>query len=197
MNGVVVNSVNVIATINAIKSIVNSFSSTFAAPLPGNIGTNVKAIIEPISSLMAVANKLQELSGVVVNSTAVIATMNAIMSIVSDGAWITIQSVIANWGGMQAALQNGISAVNSIKNLVAAMNGIPAVSTDIQANVANIQAGLDKLSGLNFSADIAGKAAQFAAAVNGLIGSLKGMGGNFAPVGNEWASKIEIGRAHV
>lgn len=64
---------------------------------------------------MAVANKLQELSGVVVNSTAVIATMNAIMSIVSDGAWITIQSVIANWGGMQAALQNGISAVNSIK----------------------------------------------------------------------------------
>lgn len=193
MNGVVVNSVNVIATINAIKSIVNSFSSTFAAPLPGNIGTNVKAIIEPISSLMAVANKLQELSGVVVNSTAVIATMNAIMSIVSDGAWITIQSVIANWGGMQAALQNGISAVNSIKNLVAAMNGIPAVSTDIQANVANIQAGLDKLSGLNFSADIAGKAAQFAAAVNGLIGSLKGMGGNFAPVGNEWASKIAQG----
>lgn len=70
------------------------------------------------------------------------------------------------------------------------MNGIPAVSTDIQANVANIQAGLDKLSGLNFSADIAGKAAQFAAAVNGLIGSLKGMGGNFAPVGNEWASKL-------
>ncbi|MCT4436098.1 tape measure protein [Lactococcus phage CAP] len=193
MNGVVVNSVNVIATINAIKSIVDSFSSTFAAPLPGNIGTNVKAIIEPISSLMAVANKLQELSGVVVNSTAVIATMNAIMSIVSDGAWITIQSVIANWGGMQAALQNGISAVNSIKNLVAAMNGIPAVSTDIQANVANIQAGLDKLSGLNFSADIAGKAAQFAAAVNGLIGSLKGMGGNFAPVGNEWASKITQG----
>lgn len=193
MNGVVVNSVNVIATINAIKSIVNSFSSTFAAPLPGNIGTNVKAIIEPISSLMAVANKLQELSGVVVNSTAVIATMNAIMSIVSDGAWITIQSVIANWGGMQAALQNGISAVNSIKNLVAAMNGIPAVSTDIQANVANIQAGLDKLSGLNFSADIAGKAAQFAAAVNTLIGSLKGMGGNFAPVGNEWASKITQG----
>lgn len=73
------------------------------------------------------------------------------------------------------------------------MNGIPAVSTDIQANVANIQAGLDKLSGLNFSADIAGKAAQFAAAVNGLIGSLKGMGGNFAPVGNEWASKIAQG----
>lgn len=193
MNGVVVNSVNVIATINAIKSIVNSFSSTFAAPLPGNIGTNVKAIIEPISSLMAVANKLQELSGVVVNSTAVIATMNAIMSIVSDGAWITIQSVIANWGGMQAALQNGISAVNSIKNLVAAMNGIPAVSTDIQANVANIQAGLDKLSGLNFSADIAGKAAQFAAAVNNLLASLKSMGSNFAPAGNEWASQITQG----
>ena len=193
MNGVVVNSVNVIATINAIKSIVNSFSSTFAAPLPGNIGTNVKAIIEPISSLMAVANKLQELSGVVVNSTAIIATMNAIMSIVSDGAWITIQSVIANWGGMQAALQNGISAVNSIKNLVAAMNGIPAVSTDIQANVANIQAGLDKLSGLNFSADIAGKAAQFTAAVNNLLASLKSMGSNFAPAGNEWASKITQG----
>ena len=193
MNGVVVNSVNVIATINAIKSIVNSFSSTFAAPLPGNIGTNVKAIIEPISSLMAVANKLQELSGVVVNSTAVIATMNAIMSIVSDGAWITIQSVIANWGGMQAALQNGISAVNSIKNLVAAMNGIPAVSTDIQANVANIQAGLDKLSGLNFSADIAGKAAQFTAAVNNLLASLKSMGSNFAPAGNEWASQITQG----
>ncbi|MGO3416825.1 MAG: tape measure protein [Lactococcus cremoris] len=193
MNGVVVNSVNVIATINAIKSIVNSFSSTFAAPLPGNIGTNVKAIIEPISSLMAVANKLQELSGVVVNSTAVIATMNAIMSIVSDGAWITIQSVIANWGGMQAALQNGISAVNSIKNLVAAMNGIPAVSTDIQANVANIQAGLDKLSGLNFSADIAGKAAQFAAAVNNLLASLKSMGSNFAPAGNEWALQITQG----
>lgn len=193
MNGVVVNSVNVIATINAIKSIVNSFSSTFAAPLPGNIGTNVKAIIEPISSLMAVANKLQELSGVVVNSTAVIATMNAIMSIVSDGAWITIQSVIANWGGMQVALQNGISAVNSIKNLVAAMNGIPAVSTDIQANVANIQAGLDKLSGLNFSADIAGKAAQFAAAVNNLLASLKSMGSNFAPAGNEWASQITQG----
>lgn len=193
MNGVVVNSVNVIATINAIKSIVNSFSSTFAAPLPGNIGTNVKAIIEPISSLMAVANKLQELSGVVVNSTAIIATMNAIMSIVSDGAWITIQSVIANWGGMQAALQNGISAVNSIKNLVAAMNGIPAVSTDIQANVANIQAGLDKLSGLNFSADIAGKAAQFTAAVNNLLASLKSMGSNFAPAGNEWASQITQG----
>ncbi|MCT4416236.1 hypothetical protein EFO43_11680 [Lactococcus cremoris] len=193
MNGVVVNSVNVIATINAIKSIVNSFSSTFAAPLPGNIGTNVKAIIEPISSLMAVANKLQELSGVVVNSTAIIATMNAIMSIVSDGAWITIQSVIANWGGMQAALQNGISAVNSIKNLVAAMNGIPAVSTDIQANVANIQAGLDKLSGLNFSADIAGKAAQFTAAVNNLLASLKSMGSNFAPAGNEWASQIAQG----
>lgn len=193
MNGVVVNSVNVIATINAIKSIVDSFSSTFAAPLPGNIGANVKAIIEPISSLMAVANKLQELSGVVVNSTAVIATMNAIMSIVSDGAWITIQSVIANWGGMQAALQNGISAVNSIKNLVAAMNGIPAVSTDIQANVANIQAGLDKLSGLNFSADIAGKAAQFAAAVNNLLASLKSMGSNFAPAGNEWASQITQG----
>lgn len=193
MNGVVVNSVNVIATINAIKSIVYSFSSTFAAPLPGNIGANVKAIIEPISSLMAVANKLQELSGVVVNSTAVIATMNAIMSIVSDGAWITIQSVIANWGGMQAALQNGISAVNSIKNLVAAMNGIPAVSTDIQANVANIQAGLDKLSGLNFSADIAGKAAQFAAAVNNLLASLKSMGSNFAPAGNEWALQITQG----
>ncbi len=193
MNGVVVNSVNVIATINAIKSIVNSFSSTFAAPLPGNIGTNVKAIIDPISSLMAVANKLQELSGVVVNSTAVIATMNAIMSIVSDGAWITIQSVIANWGGMQAALQNGISAVNSIKNLVAAMNGIPAVSTDIQGNVTNIQAGLDKLSGLNFSADIAGKAAQFAAAVNNLLSSLKSMGSNFAPAGNEWASQITQG----
>ncbi len=193
MNGVVVNSVNVIATINAIKSIVNSFSSTFAAPLPGNIGANVKAIIEPISSLMAVANKLQELSGVVVNSTAIIATMNAIMSIVSDGAWITIQSVIANWGGMQAALQNGISAVNSIKNLVAAMNGIPAVSTDIQANVANIQAGLDKLSGLNFSADIAGKAAQFTAAVNNLLASLKSMGSNFAPAGNEWASQITQG----
>lgn len=193
MNGVVVNSVNVIATINAIKSIVDSFSSTFAAPLPGNIGANVKAIIEPISSLMAVANKLQELSGVVVNSTAVIATMNAIMSIVSDGAWITIQSVIANWGGMQAALQNGISAVNSIKNLVAAMNGIPAVSTDIQANVANIQAGLDKLSGLNFSADIAGKAAQFAAAVNNLLASLKSMGSNFAPAGNEWALQITQG----
>nr|DAU91432.1 MAG TPA: tail tape measure [Caudoviricetes sp.] len=193
MNGIVVNSVNVIATINAIKSIVNSFSSTFAAPLPGNIGANVKAIIEPISSLMAVANKLQELSGVVVNSTAVIATMNAIMSIVSDGAWITIQSVIANWGGMQAALQTGISAVNSIKNLVAAMNGIPAVSTDIQANVANIQAGLDKLSGLNFSADIAGKAAQFAAAVNNLLTSLKSMGSNFAPAGNEWASQITQG----
>ncbi|XOW21473.1 tape measure protein [Lactococcus cremoris] len=193
MNGVVVNSVNVIATINAIKSIVNSFSSTFAAPLPGNIGTNVKAIIEPISSLMAVANKLQELSGLVVNSTAIIATMNAIMSIVSDGAWITIQSVIANWGGMQAALQNGISAVNSIKNLVAAMNGIPAVSTDIQANVANIQAGLDKLSGLNFSADIAGKAAQFTAAVNNLLASLKSMGSNFAPAGNEWASQITQG----
>lgn len=193
MNGVVVNSVNVIATINAIKSIVDSFSSTFAAPLPGNIGANVKAIIEPISSLMAVANKLQELSGVVVNSTAIIATMNAIMSIVSDGAWITIQSVIANWGGMQAALQNGISAVNSIKNLVAAMNGIPAVSTDIQANVANIQAGLDKLSGLNFSADIAGKAAQFTAAVNNLLASLKSMGSNFAPAGNEWASQITQG----
>lgn len=193
MNGVVVNSVNVIATINAIKSIVNSFSSTFAAPLPGNIGTNVKAIIEPISSLMAVANKLQELSGVVVNSTAVIATMNAIMSIVSDGAWVTIQSVIANWGGMKSALQTGISAVNSIKNLVAAMNGIPAVSTDIQANVANIQAGLDKLSGLNFSADIAGKAAQFAAAVNNLLASLKSMGSNFAPAGNEWASQITQG----
>nr|WP_101913604.1 tape measure protein [Lactococcus lactis] len=193
LSGIVVNSVNVIATINAIKSIVNSFSSTFAAPLPGNIGTNVKAIIEPISSLMAVANKLQELSGVVVNSTAVIATMNAIMSIVSDGAWITIQSVIANWGGMQAALQNGISAVNSIKNLVAAMNGIPAVSTDIQANVANIQAGLDKLSGLNFSADIAGKAAQFAAAVNNLLASLKSMGSNFAPAGNEWALQITQG----
>lgn len=193
LSGIVVNSVNVIATINAIKSIVNSFSSTFAAPLPGNIGANVKAIIEPISSLMAVANKLQELSGVVVNSTAVIATMNAIMSIVSDGAWITIQSVIANWGGMQAALQTGISAVNSIKNLVAAMNGIPAVSTDIQANVANIQAGLDKLSGLNFSADIAGKAAQFAAAVNNLLASLKSMGSNFAPAGNEWASQITQG----
>lgn len=193
LNGVVVNSVNVIATINAIKSIVNSFSSTFAAPLPGNIGTNVKAIIEPISSLMAVANKLQELSGVVVNSTAVIATMNAIMSIVSDGAWVTIQSVIANWGGMQSALQTGISAVNSIKNLVAAMNGIPAVSTDIQANVANIQAGLDKLSGLNFSADIAGKAAQFTAAVNNLLASLKSMGSNFAPAGNEWASQITQG----
>ena len=193
MNGIVVSSVNVIATINAIKSIVNSFSSTFAAPLPGNIGANVKAIIEPISSLMAVANKLQELSGVVVNSTAVIATMNAIMSIVSDGAWITIQSVIANWGGMQAALQTGISAVNSIKSLVAAMNGIPAVSTDIQANVANIQAGLDKLSGLNFSADIAGKAAQFAAAVNNLLASLKSMGSNFAPAGNEWASQITQG----
>ncbi|BDE10703.1 hypothetical protein Llc71_23980 [Lactococcus cremoris] len=193
MNGVVVNSVNVIATINAIKSIVNSFSSTFSAPLPGNIGANVKAIIEPISSLMAVANKLQELSGVVVNSTAVIATMNAIMSIVSDGAWITIQSVIANWGGMQSALQTGISAVNSIKNLVAAMNGIPAVSTDIQGNVANIQAGLDKLSDLNFSADIAGKAAQFAAAVNNLLSSLKSMGSNFAPAGNEWASQITQG----
>lgn len=193
LSGIVVNSVNVIATINAIKSIVNSFSSTFAAPLPGNIGANVKAIIEPISSLMAVANKLQELSGVVVNSTAVIATMNAIMSIVSDGAWITIQSVIANWGGMQAALQNGTNAVNSLKTLVNAMNSIPAVSTEIQANVANIQAGLDKLSSLNFSADISGKAAQFAAAVNTLIGSLKGMGGNFAPVGNEWASKIAQG----
>lgn len=193
MNGVVVNSVNVIATINAIKSIVNSFSSTFAAPLPGNIGTNVKAIIEPISSLTSVANKLQELSGVVVNSTAVIATMNAIMSIVSDGAWVTIQSVIANWGGMQSALQTGISAVNSIKNLVAAMNGIPAVSTDIQGNVTNIQAGLDKLSGLNFSADIAGKAAQFAAAVNNLLSSLKSMGSNFAPAGNEWASQITQG----
>lgn len=193
LSGIVVNSVNVIATINAIKSIVNSFSSTFAAPLPGNIGANVKAIIEPISSLMAVANKLQELSGAVVNSTAVIATMNAIMSIVSDGAWITIQSVIANWGGMQAALQNGTNAVNSLKTLVNAMNSIPAVSTEIQANVANIQAGLDKLSSLNFSADISGKAAQFAATVNTLIGSLKGMGGNFAPIGNEWASKIAQG----
>ncbi|MBU5900443.1 hypothetical protein JVW24_25315, partial [Vibrio cholerae O1] len=42
-------------------------------------------------------------------------------------------------------------------------------------------------------ADIAGKAAQYAAAVNSLISSLKGMGGNFSPVGNEWASKITQG----
>lgn len=193
LSGIVVNSVNAIATINAINSIVSSLSTTFAAPLPGNIGTNVKAIIEPISSLMAVANKLQELSGVVVNSTAIIATMNAINDIVSNSAWITIKSMISNLSGMEDELQTGTNAVNSLKTLVNAMNSIPAVSAEIQANVANIQAGLDKLSGLNFSADIAGKAAQFAAAVNGLIGSLKGMGGNFAPVGNEWASKITQG----
>ncbi|WP_160321643.1 hypothetical protein, partial [Lactococcus lactis] len=143
LSGMVVNSVNVIATITAINDVVKSLSAEFTNPLLGNIGANIKAIIEPISSLMAVANKLQELSGVVVNSTAVINTMNAIMSIVSDGAWITIKSVISNWSGMEDALQKGTSAVNSIKNLVAAMNGIPAVSTDIQANVANIQAGLD------------------------------------------------------
>lgn len=193
MNGVVVNSINVIATITAINDIVKSLSTTFATALAESIGANVKSIIEPISSLMAVAKKLQELSGLTVNSTAVIATMTAINDIVSNSAWITIKSMISNLSGMEDELQTGTNAVNSLKTLVNAMNSIPAVSTDIQANVANIQAGLDKLSGLNFSADIAGKAAQFAAAVNGLIGSLKGMGGNFAPVGNEWASKIAQG----
>ena len=193
MNGVVVNSINVIATITAINDIVKSLSTTFATALAESIGANVKSIIEPISSLMAVAKKLQELSGLTVNSTAVIATMTAINDIVSNSAWITIKSMISNLSGMEDELQTGTNAVNSLKTLVNAMNSLPAVSTEIQANVANIQAGLDKLSGLNFSADIAGKAAQFAAAVNGLIGSLKGMGGNFAPVGNEWASKIAQG----
>lgn len=193
MNGVVVNSINVIATITAINDIVKSLSTTFATALAESIGANVKSIIEPISSLMAVAKKLQELSGLTVNSTAVIATMTAINDIVSNSAWITIKSMISNLSGMEDELQTGTNAVNSLKTLVNAMNSLPAVSTEIQANVANIQAGLDKLSGLNFSADIAGKAAQFAAAVNGLIGSLKGMGGNFAPVGNEWASKITQG----
>lgn len=193
LSGVVVNSVNVIATITAINDIVKSLSTTFATALAESIGANVKSIIEPISSLMAVAKKLQELSGLTVNSTAVIATMTAINDIVSNSAWITIKSMISNLSGMEDELQTGTNAVNSLKTLVNAMNSIPAVSTEIQANVANIQAGLDKLSGLNFSADIAGKAAQFAAAVNGLIGSLKGMGGNFAPVGNEWASKIAQG----
>ncbi|MBO3043176.1 hypothetical protein J5E41_11635, partial [Staphylococcus epidermidis] len=193
MNGVVVNSINVIATITAINDIVKSLSTTFATALAESIGANVKSIIEPISSLMAVAKKLQELSGLTVNSTAVIATMTAINDIVSNSAWITIKSMISNLSGMEDELQTGTNAVNSLKTLVNAMNSLPAVSTEIQANVANIQAGLDKLSGLNFSADIAGKAAQFAAAVNTLIGSLKGMGGNFAPVGNEWASKITQG----
>lgn len=193
MNGVVVNSINVIATITAINDIVKSLSTTFATALAESIGANVKSIIEPISSLMAVAKKLQELSGLTVNSTAVIATMTAINDIVSNSAWITIKSMISNLSGMEDELQTGTNAVNSLKTLVNAMNSLPAVSTEIQANVANIQAGLDKLSGLNFSADIAGKAAQFAAAVNTLIGSLKGMGGNFAPVGNEWASKIAQG----
>ncbi|MCE2142066.1 hypothetical protein GRC93_16750, partial [Streptococcus thermophilus] len=77
------------------------------------------------------------LSGVTVNSTAVIATMTAINDIISNGAWVTIQSVISSWGGMQAALQNGTNAVNSLKTLVNAMNSIPAVSTEIQANVTN------------------------------------------------------------
>lgn len=193
LSGLVVNSVNVIATITAINDIVKSLSTTFATALAESIGANVKSIIEPISSLMAVAKKLQELSGLTVNSTAVIATMTAINDIVSNSAWITIKSMISNLSGMEDELQTGTNAVNSLKTLVNAMNSLPAVSTEIQANVANIQAGLDKLSGLNFSADIAGKAAQFAAAVNTLIGSLKGMGGNFAPVGNEWASKITQG----
>lgn len=193
LSGLVVNSVNVIATITAINDIVKSLSTTFATALAESIGANVKSIIEPISSLMAVAKKLQELSGLTVNSTAVIATMTAINDIVSNSAWITIKSMISNLSGMEDELQTGTNAVNSLKTLVNAMNSLPAVSTEIQANVANIQAGLDKLSGLNFSADIAGKAAQFAAAVNTLIGSLKGMGGNFAPVGNEWASKIAQG----
>lgn len=193
LSGLVVNSVNVIATITAINDIIKSLSTTFATTLAESIGANVKSIIEPISSLMAVAKKLQELSGLTVNSTAVIATMTAINDIVSNSAWITIKSMISNLSGMEDELQTGTNAVNSLKTLVNAMNSIPAVSAEIQANVANIQAGLDKLSGLNFSADIAGKAAQFAAAVNTLIGSLKGMGGNFAPVGNEWASKIAQG----
>lgn len=41
-------------------------------------------MIEPISNLMALAKKLQEMNGVVVNSVNVIATINAIKSIVNS-----------------------------------------------------------------------------------------------------------------
>lgn len=193
LSGLVVNSVNVIATMTAIQSIIGALKSTFSTKMPDGIEKSLESIKGPISSLVSAAQSLQPLNGLVVNSTTAIATMNAIMTIVSDGAWLTIQSVISNWGSMQTDITKATTTIGSLTGMVNAMNGIPPVSAAIQANVDNIQKGLDKLSGINFSADIAGKAAQYASAVNSLLSSLKGLGGNFTPVGTEWASKITDG----
>lgn len=176
MNGIVVNSVNVIATINAIKSIVNSFSSTFAAPIAGNIGSNVKAIIQPISSMMTVANKLQQLSGVVVNSTAVIATMNAIRSIVSNGAWSTISAGISKISGLQGSFATASTALSSLNNMVGNLNGIPAVTPTIAANVTAIQTALNSLSKLTVSGDISAQLQAIATSVNATLTAIR----NFA-----------------
>ncbi|MCT1186484.1 hypothetical protein EFL96_06330 [Lactococcus lactis] len=173
LSGLVVNSVNVINTMNAINDIVKSLSTTFATPLDENIGANLKSIIKPISSLMAVANKLQELSGVVVNSTAVIATMTAITSIVSDGAWITIKSVISKVSGLQDSFETASAALSSLSSMVGALNGIPTVTATISANVTAIQTALDSLSKLTVSGNIAGQLQAITTSVNTTLSAIE------------------------
>ncbi|MDN6590456.1 MAG: tape measure protein, partial [Lactobacillus sp.] len=83
LNGVVVNSTNIIATMSAIKSVID-FLPKLNFTTPKGFDTSIADIVKPISSLTTVAKKLQELSGLVVNSVNVINTMNAIHSIIES-----------------------------------------------------------------------------------------------------------------
>ncbi|MCE2140996.1 hypothetical protein GRC93_11155, partial [Streptococcus thermophilus] len=83
LNGVVVNSTNIIATMSAIKSVID-FLPKLNFTTPKGFDASIANIVKPISSLTSVAKKLQELSGLVVNSVNVINTMNAIHSIIES-----------------------------------------------------------------------------------------------------------------
>ncbi|QPS70422.1 tape measure protein [Lactococcus garvieae] len=179
--------------IDQIKAAVNKIATLVISPMASGLKDSITGLEPVISSITTIARSLQAFSGVVINGEAISASLNTIKSVLNNGVWDAMQTGLSKLGTMETTFTSGTTAFQSLKTMVSAMNNIPAASTAIQANVDNIQKGLDKLSGINFSADIAGKAAQYAAAVNSLISSLKGMGGNFSPVGNEWASKITQG----
>ncbi|MCA1386876.1 hypothetical protein I6F34_39600, partial [Bradyrhizobium sp. BRP05] len=124
LSGLVVNSVNVIATITAINDIIKSLSTTFVAPLSGSIGTNLKNMIEPISNLMALAKKLQEMNGVVVNSINVIATITAINDIVKSLSTTFATALAESIGANVKSIIEPISSLMAVAKKLQELSGL-------------------------------------------------------------------------
>lgn len=95
---------------SAIKSVID-FLPKLNFTTPKGFDASITNIVKPISSLTSVAKKLQELSGLVVNSVNVIGTMNAIKSII-DGLSTTFVKPIPQ--GIETTLKSINGPISSI-----------------------------------------------------------------------------------